>query len=225
MLDWQAITLTLRLASATTLILLVAGTPLAYWLAYSRRRWKVLVEAVVALPLVLPPTVLGFYTLLAIGPRSPIGRGYEALTGGVLPFSFQGLLIGSVLFSLPFAVQPMMVAFADVDPRLIEASWMLGEGRLATFFRTIVPVAGSGIVISAVLAFAHTLGEFGVVLMLGGNIAGRTRTVSVSIYDSVQALDYQAAGRTSLLLLAVSFAVLILTYSLKQRSGALWPAR
>lgn len=203
----------------------MVGTPLAYWLAFSRRRWKVAVEAIVALPLVLPPTVLGFYTLLAIGPGSPVGRGYNALTGGILPFSFEGLLIGSVLFSLPFAVQPMMVAFGDVDRRLIEASWMLGEGRLATFFRTIAPMSRTGLFISAVLAFAHTLGEFGVVLMLGGNIAGETRTVSVSIYDSVQALDYQAANRTSMLLLAVSFAVLVLTYTLKQRSGAPWLMR
>ncbi|MEX2587009.1 MAG: molybdate ABC transporter permease subunit [Actinomycetota bacterium] len=221
-MDWQAIALTLRLAAMTTVILLLVGTPLAYWLAFSRRRWKVAVEAIVALPLVLPPTVLGFYTLLAIGPRSPVGRGYEALTGGILPFSFEGLLIGSVLFSLPFAVQPMMVAFGAVDRRLIEASWMLGEGRLSTFFRTVAPMSRSGVFIAAVLAFAHTLGEFGVVLMLGGNIAGETRTVSVSIYDSVQALDYQTAGRTSLLLLAVSFTVLVLTYTFKQRSGAPW---
>jgi len=224
-MDWQAIGLTAKLATSTTLILLVVGMPLAYWLAISRRRWKVIVEAVVALPLVLPPTVIGFYTLLAIGPTSPIGRTYESVTGRLLPFSFQGVLVGSVLFSLPFAVQPMMVAFGEVDKRLIEASWMLGERRLVTFFRIIAPNAMTGIVISAVLAFAHTLGEFGVVLMLGGNIAGETRTVSISIYDSVQALDYAAAGRTAWFLLVVSFVVLVLTYSLQRRSRTLWPTR
>lgn len=224
-MDWQAIWLTARLATATTVILLLLGMPLAYWLALSRRRWKTIIEAIVALPLILPPTVLGFYTLLAIGPRSPIGRAYESLTGGLLPFSFEGLLVGSVAFSMPFAVQPMMVAFGEVDKKLIEASWILGEGRLSTFFRTIAPMSTTGIMISAVLTFAHTMGEFGVVLMLGGNIRGETRTVAVSIYDSVQALDYSAAGRTSAFLLAVSFLVLVITYSLQKRMGGVWPAR
>lgn len=224
-MDWQAIRLTLKLAAATTVILLALGMPLAYWLALSRRRWKVIVEAVVALPLVLPPTVVGFYTLQAIGPRSPIGRAYESVTGDLLPFTFRGLLVGSVAFSLPFAVQPMMVAFGEVDKRLIEASWILGERRLATFFRTIVPMSTTGILISAVLAFAHTMGEFGVVLMLGGNIRGETRTVAVSIYDSVQALDFAAASRTASFLLAVSFVVLVITYTLQRRMGGVWPAR
>lgn len=224
-MDWEAIRLTVKLATATTIILLVVGMPLAYWLALSRRRWKVIVEAIVALPLVLPPTVVGFYTLLAIGPRSPIGRAYESLTGGLLPFTFQGLLVGSVAFSMPFAVQPMMVAFGEVDRKLIEASWILGEGRLATFFRTIAPMSTTGILISSVLAFAHTMGEFGVVLMLGGNIRGETRTVAVSIYDSVQALDFAAAGRTAAFLLAVSFVVLVITYTLQKRTAGVWPAR
>lgn len=224
-MDWEAIRLTVKLAAVTTIILLVLGMPLAYWLALSRRRWKVIVEAIVALPLVLPPTVVGFYTLLAIGPRSPIGRGYENLTGGLLPFTFQGLLVGSVAFSMPFAVQPMMVAFGEVDKKLIEASWILGEGRLATFFRTIAPMSTTGILISSVLAFAHTMGEFGVVLMLGGNIRGETRTVAVSIYDSVQALDFAAAGRTSAFLLAISFVVLVITYTLQKRTGGVWPTR
>ncbi|MEX0790336.1 MAG: molybdate ABC transporter permease subunit [Actinomycetota bacterium] len=224
-MDWQAIWLTAKLATATTIILLVLGMPLAYWLALSRRRWKTIIEAIVALPLILPPTVLGFYTLLAIGSRSPVGRAYESVTGGLLPFSFEGLLVGSVAFSLPFAVQPMMVAFGEVDKKLIEASWILGEGRLSTFFRTIAPMSTTGIMISAVLTFAHTMGEFGVVLMLGGNIPGETRTVAVSIYDSVQALDYSAAGRTSAFLLAVSFLVLVITYSLQKRMGGVWPAR
>jgi molybdate transport system permease protein len=224
-MDWQAIWLSLRLATLTAAILLVGGMPLAYWLAYSPRRWKFLVEAAVALPLVLPPTVLGFYVLLAIGPRSPVGALYRTLTGGgLLPFSFEGLLVASILYSLPFTVQPMTTAFASVDRRLVEAAWCLGASRFSTFRRIVVPLAVPGIVTGIILSFAHTLGEFGVVLMVGGNIAGTTRTVSISIYDQVQALDYRAAGETSLLLLAVSFTVLAVTYALQRRIWAVWPA-
>ena len=223
-MDWQAIALSLRLAGATTAILLAIGLPLAYWVVYSRRRWKFLVEAVVALPLVLPPTVLGFYILLAIGPRSPVGAFYSRLTGGLLPFSFNGLLLASVLYSFPFTVQPMVAAFGAVDRRLIEAAWCLGISRAATFRRVIVPLARAGIATGAILSFAHTMGEFGVVLMVGGNIAGITRTVSISIYDQVQALDYSAASRTSLLLLGFSFAVLAVVYALQRRIWAIWPA-
>jgi molybdate transport system permease protein len=198
--------------------------PLAYWLTYSPRRWKFLVEAAVALPLVLPPTVLGFYVLLAISPRSPAGALYRLLTGGgMLPFSFAGLVVASVLYSFPFTVQPMAMAFASVDRKLVEAAWCLGASRLATFRRIVVPLAVPGIVTGVILSFAHTLGEFGVVLMVGGNIAGTTRTVSISIYDQVQALDYRAAGETSLLLLAVSFTVLAVTYALQRRIWAVWP--
>jgi molybdate transport system permease protein len=222
-MDWQAIWLSVRLAVSTTLILLAVGMPLAYWLAFSPRRWKFLVEAVVALPLVLPPTVLGFYVLLAIGPRSPVGALYAKLTGGMLPFSFQGLLVASVLYSLPFTVQPVAAAFAAVDRKLVEASWCLGVSRMATFRRVIVPLALPGIATGAILSFAHTMGEFGVVLMVGGNIAGVTRTVSISIYDQVQGLNYGAAAETSLFLVAVSFAVLALTYALQRRVWALWP--
>ena len=192
-MDWQAIWLSVRLAASTTAILLVLGLPVAYWLTFSPRRWKFLAEALVALPLVLPPTVLGFYVLLAIGPRSPLGALYSRLTGGMLPFSFQGLLLASVLYSFPFTVQPVAAAFAGVDRKLLEASWCLGVSRAATFRRVIVPLSLRGIATGAILSFAHTLGEFGVVLMVGGNIAGVTRTVSISIYDSVQALDYAAA--------------------------------
>jgi molybdate transport system permease protein len=223
-MDWQAIWLSLRLAFSTSAILLVVGMPLAYWLTFSHRRWKFLVEAVVALPLVLPPTVLGFYILLAISPRGPVGAVYAKLTGGLLPFSFAGLLVASVLYSLPFTVQPMAVAFGAVDRRLIEASWCLGVSRLATFRRVVVPLARPGIASGAILSFAHTMGEFGVVLMVGGNIAGVTRTVSISIYDQVQALDYAAAGATSALLLAFSFVVLALTYSWQRGVWAVWPA-
>jgi molybdate transport system permease protein len=223
-MDWQAIWLSVKLASATTVILLLLGLPMAYWLTFSTRRWKFLVEALVALPLILPPTVLGFYILLAIGPRSPVGALYATLTGGMLPFSFGGLLIASVLYSLPFAIQPVAAAFAGVDRKLIEASWCLGVSRAATFRRVVVPLARAGIAAGAVLSFAHTVGEFGVVLMVGGNIAGVTRTVSISIYDQVQALDYGAAWQTSLVLLGFSFTVLALTYALQRRVWALWPA-
>jgi molybdate transport system permease protein len=222
-MDWQAIWLSLRLAFCTTAVLLLLCVPLAYWLAFSPRRWRFLVEAAVALPLVLPPTVLGFYVLLAIGPRSPVGALYAHLTGGMLPFSFQGLLVASALYSLPFSVQPVASAFQAVDCKLVEASWCLGVSRFATFRRVIVPLARPGIATGAILSFAHTMGEFGVVLMVGGNIAGVTRTVSISIYDQVQALRYQAALETSLFLLGFSFVVLALTYSLQRRIWAVWP--
>jgi len=222
-MDWQAIWLSVRLSVFTTAILLAVGTPLAAWLAFSRWRWKLLVEAVVALPLVLPPTVLGFYILLAIGPRSPLGALYGKITGGILPFSFQGLLLASVLYSLPFTVQPVAAAFASVDRGLVEASWCLGVSRFATFRRIVVPLSRRGIATGAILSFAHTMGEFGVVLMVGGNIAGVTRTVSITIYDQVQALDYAAATQTSLFLLALSFIVLALTYSFQRRVWNVWP--
>jgi molybdate transport system permease protein len=221
--DWSAIVLSLRLAAATTLILLVVGLPLAGWLALSHRRGRWAVDALVALPLVLPPTVLGFYVLVALGPRSPLGRAYEAVTGHPIVFSFQGLLVASVLYSLPFAVQPFAAAFAAVDRNLIETAWCLGASRVRTFTRIVVPLARPGIIAGVVLSFAHTVGEFGVVLMVGGNLAGTTRTVSVSIYDDVQALDYARAGRTAALLLAFSFVVLAMTYRLQRRSRRAWP--
>ncbi len=224
-MDWAAISLSLRLAAWTTGLLLVLGLPIAGWLASSRWRWKFLVEAVVALPLVLPPTVLGFYLLLALGPRSPLGRAFESLTGHTLPFSFEGLLLASVLYSLPFAVQPFTAALASVDRRLIEASWCLGVSRFQTFVRVVLPLSATGILSGMVLTFAHTLGEFGVVLMVGGNLEGRTRTASISIYDAVQALDYTSAGNTALLLLVFSFLVLALTYGLQRRVWAPWPTR
>ena len=224
-MDWQAVRLSVVLAASTTLLLLVIGLPVAYWIAFTRWRWKFLVEAVVALPLVLPPTVLGFYVLVALGPRSPVGRWYEELTGRTLPFSFQGLLIASVLYSLPFAVQPFASALASVDRRLVEASWCLGVSRAGTFGRVLAPLALPGIVTGMVLSFAHTLGEFGVVLMVGGNLPGVTRTVSIAIYDDVQALDYAAASSTSLFLLIVSFAVLAITYAVQRKAWAPWPMR
>lgn len=224
-MDWAAIRLSVVLAAATTLVLLAIGLPIAYWLATSRRRWKFVVEAVVALPLVLPPTVLGFYLLVALGPRSPLGRAWEAVAGSTLPFSFDGLLVASVLYSLPFAVQPFAAGIAGVDRRLIEASWSLGVSRAATLVRVVLPLAARGIATGMVLSFAHTLGEFGVVLMVGGNIPGVTRTVSIAIYDSVQALDYAGASRTSAFLLVVSFLVLAVTYALQRRVWSPWTAR
>jgi molybdate transport system permease protein len=215
--DTTAIWLTLRLAAFTTAILLLAGVPLAYWLATTRWRGRFVVEAVVALPLILPPTVLGFYILLATGPHSPLGRLYESATGGLLPFSFAGILLGSVLYNLPFAVRPFAAAFAAVDRRLVEASWCLGVSRLGTFLRVTGPLSWPGILTGMVLTFAHTVGEFGVVLMVGGNIPGVTRTLSISIYDDVQALNYESAGRTALALVAFSFVVLCLTHALGRR--------
>ncbi len=223
-MDWTAIWLSVRLAATTTIVLLAIGVPLAYWIAFSPARWKALVEATVALPLVLPPTVLGFYVLIAIGPLSPLGRAYARVAGHGLPFSFEGLLIASVLYSLPFAVQPFAAEFSSIDRRLLEASWSLGASRLETFRRIVMPLSIRGLVTGIVLSFAHTLGEFGVVLMVGGNLPGVTRTVSISIYDAVQSLDYAAASRTSLLLLMVSFAILVFTYS-AQRSAWLKPRR
>jgi len=224
-MDWTAIGVSMRLSVATMAILLLIGIPIAHWTAFSRWRFKFLVEAIVALPLVLPPTVLGFYILVTIGSQSPVGRVYTRLTGGGLPFTFQGLLIASVIYSLPFAVQPFSAAFASVDQRLIEASWSLGVSRGATFRRVVLPLSIRGIVTGMVLSFAHTLGEFGVVLMVGGNLPGATRTVSIAIFDSVQALDYTAASHTSLLLLIVSFAILSVTYALQKSVWAAWPTR
>src|SRR3954447_11717487 len=224
-MNWQAIALTFKLACCVSGILLLIGLPIAYWVTYSRWRWKFIVEAVVALPIVLPPTVLGFYVLLAIGPRGWIGKLWQGWFDRTLPFTFQGLVLASVLYSLPFAVQPFAAGFAGVDRRLIEASWTLGATKLRTFLRVILPLSATGILTGIVLSFAHTLGEFGVVLMVGGNIEGVTRTVSISIYDAVQALDYGSAARTSLLLLAISFVVLAVTYALQRSFWKAWPGR
>jgi molybdate transport system permease protein len=222
-MDWQALWLTIRLAVIVAALLLVAGLPTAYWITYSRWRWKFLVEAIVALPIVLPPTVLGFYVLVALGPRSPLGQYWITLTGHPLAFTFEGLVIGSIIYSLPFAVQPFAASFAAVDQRLLAASATLGVTRLATFRRIILPLSVPGLVTGAALSFAHTMGEFGVVLMVGGNIPGITRTVSIAIYDQVEALNYASANRTALVLLGISFAVLSLVYGLNRRVGTIWP--
>jgi molybdate transport system permease protein len=222
-MDWQAFWLTIRLALTVTGILVVLGFPIAYWVAFSRWRWKFLVEAVVALPIVLPPTVLGFYVLVALGHRSPFGRWWQSLTGHTLAFTFEGLVIGSVLYSLPFAVQPLTSSLSSIDARLLEASAVLGVSRLKTFFRVLVPLSLSGLVTGIALTFAHTMGEFGVVLMVGGNIPGLTRTLSINIYDQVQDLNYAAANTTALVLVAIAFVLLSLVYSLNRRFWSVWP--
>jgi molybdate transport system permease protein len=214
----EALLLSIRLAFCVSAILFVVGLPLAYWLVYSRWRWKFLLEAIVALPLVLPPTVLGFYMLLAMGPRGPLGKLWQEAFGHGLAFTFPGLVIASVLYSLPFAVQPLVASFETVDRKLLDASAVLGAGPIRTFLHVILPLSVPGIVTALVLSFAHTLGEFGVVLMVGGNLAGVTRTVSIDIYDRVQSLDYASASRTSLLLLVISFVVLAAVYGINRRA-------
>jgi len=229
-IDWQAFRLTIELAVVVSAVLLVAGLPLAYWIAFSRWRWKFLVEALVALPIVLPPTVLGFYLLVALGSQSPLGRWWQSLTGHTLAFTFTGLVIGSIVYSLPFAVQPFAASFSSVDRKLLAASATLGASPLRTFFRVVVPLSRPGLVTGVALAFAHTMGEFGVVLMIGGNIPGVTRTVSIGIYDQVQASNYASANAMALLLLVLCFGVLALVYGLHRRDAVknLWrmgPAR
>src|SRR5450755_3661414 len=224
-MDWQAFWLTFRLSALVAAILLVVGLPVACWITYSRWRWKFLAEAVFALPIVLPPTVLGFYVLVALGSRSPLGRGWEALTGHTLAFTFEGLVIGSLLYSLPFAVQPFAASFGAVEPKLIDASASLGQSPLQTFRRIVLPLSKSGLVTGFALSFAHTLGEFGVVLMVGGNIPGVTRTISIDIFDQVQTANYSSANQTALVLLVISFLVLSIVYGLNRRPWAVGPWR
>jgi len=219
-MDWTAVSLSLQLSAFVSAALLVIGLPLAYWLTFSRWRWKFAVESIVALPLVLPPTVLGFYVLIALGAQSPIGRAWIAWTGHPLAFPFEGLEIASILYSLPFGVQRIAAAFSQVDPELLEASAILGVGRLETFRRVIVPLSRNGILAGAVLTFAHTLGEFGVVLMVGGNLPGVTRTISIAIYDDVQSFNLAGAHQTALALLVFSFASLSAVYTLLRKPWA-----
>lgn len=220
MMAWDALWVSLRLAVSTTLVLLMIGMPVAWWLATTRSRWRVPIEAVVSLPIVLPPTVIGFYMLMLLGPRTAVGRMLESVLGHAIPFSFTGILIGSVVFNLPFAVRPMSAAFAGVDRRLVEASWCLGASKWRSFFTIMVPLGRAGIITAAALTFAHTLGEFGVVLMLGGNIPGVTQTLSTVIYDQVQVLDYAAANRTALVLVSVSLLALGVTCTVGRRRAS-----
>jgi len=217
-MDLEAVWLSVQLAWWTMITLFVLGLPFAYWLAVTRWRLKFLLEAIVVLPMILPPTVLGFYILIAIGPLSPLGTTYEAMVGRSLAFSFQGLLLASVLYSLPFAVRPFTTAFAGVDRRLVEASWCLGVSPLRTFIRIVFPLSWAGILTGVILSFAHTLGEFGVILMVGGNIPGITRTVSISIYDEVQAVNYSVAATTSFVLLASSFLALSVIHLVNRKT-------
>jgi molybdate transport system permease protein len=224
-IDWQAFWLTLQLAAVVSGILFALGLPIAYWIAFSRWRWKFLVEAAVALPIVLPPTVLGFYVLVALGSRSPLGRCWQSLTGHPLAFTFAGLVIGSILYSLPFAVQPFAASFSSVDRKLMAASATLGASPFRTFSRVVLPLSAPGLITGIALSFAHTMGEFGVVLMVGGNIPGITRTVSIDIYDKVQTSNYSAANETALLLLVLAFAILSFVYAVNRKVWIIGPAR
>jgi len=214
--DLQAIWLTLRLAAIVTLLLLLIGTPIAWWLCRTRCRWKGVISAIIALPLVLPPTVLGFYLLLAMGPNGPVGQLTQALGIGTLPFTFWGLVVASVFYSLPFVVQPIQNAMEAVGERPLEVAATLGASPRDTFFNVVLPLARPGFVTAAILGFTHTLGEFGVVLMIGGNIPGATRVISVQIYDHVEAMDYAQAHWLAATMVLFSFAVLAVLYSRKR---------
>lgn len=215
--DWQPVFLTIKLAGLTTLLLLVLGTPLAWWLARSKAWYKQAVASVVALPLVLPPTVIGFYLLLLLGPNGPAGQLTQSLGLGLLPFTFGGLLVASVFYSMPFVVQPLQNAFEAVGKRPLEVAATLRASPLDTFFSVVVPLARPGFLTAAVLGFAHTVGEFGVVLMIGGNIPGETRVLSVAIYDHVETLDYTQAHILSAGLIGFAFLVLLTLYYVNGR--------
>lgn len=221
-MDWQAIWVTAQLAAVTTVVLVIVGVPLAWWLA-QRATWiRTAVEVLTAMPLVLPPTVLGFYLLVLLGPQGPVGGPWEALGGPRLVFSFPGLVIGSFLFSLPFVVQPVKNAFTAMGPRVVEAAATLGAAPLDRFFTIALPMARRSIVAAAALGFAHTVGEFGVVLMIGGSIPGRTKVVSIAIFEHVEALEYGQAHLLAAMLMAFSFAVLLPIYALGRRDPGLW---
>ncbi len=222
-MNWQAFALTARLATLTAMILTIVGVPIALWITFSRRRWKFLLEALLGLPLILPPTVLGLYLLIAFGNGTALGRWFERLTGGTLAFTFSGLVVSSVLYSMPFAVQPMVAGFRGVDRRLIDAARTLGAGRWKIYTQIVLPLAWPGLLTGVMLSFAHTVGEFGVVLMVGGNIPGATRTLSIDIYDQVQSLNYSSANQTALVLLLFSYALLSVVYGLNRRTALLEP--
>lgn len=221
---WQAVWLTLQLAAVTTVLLMLVGTPLAWWLARTRTRWSSLVGALVTLPLVLPPTVLGFYLLVLLGPHGPLGQLTQAMGWGVLSFSFTGLVIGSMVYSLPFAVQPVRAAFASMGPRPMEAAMTLGARPVDAFVSVALPCARHGLVTAAVMSFAHTLGEFGVVLMVGGNIPGKTQVLSTVIYGHVEAMEYDQAHVLAAGMVVLSLAVLMLLsrWNARGRGEAAW---
>ena len=215
--DLTALVITFKLATITTLILLIIGTPLAWWLVRTRWRFKFILEAIIALPLVLPPTVLGFYLLLALGPNGPIGQLMQSLGSQPLAFSFTGLVIGSVFYSMPFVIQPLQNAFSAIGDRPLEVAATLRASPLDRFFTVVIPQARHGFLTAAVLGFAHTIGEFGVVLMIGGNIPGETQVLSIAIYDHVEVLQYQQAHWLSGGLLLLSFIMLVSVYALNRR--------
>ena len=219
MLDWSPIILTLQLALITTVILLVISIPLAYWMANTKSRIKPIIEAIVSLPLVLPPTVLGFYLLIAFSPESAIGSFLNDVFGLKLAFSFSGLVIGSIIYSLPFMVQPLQAGFAGLPSSLSEASFVLGKSKYQTITKVLIPNIKKSILTGIVLTFAHTVGEFGIVLMIGGNIPNQTKVVSIAIYDEVESLNYSNAHVYSGILLAVTFAILLLVYINNNRSN------
>ena len=216
-MDWSPLWLTMQLAGVTVVVLLLVGTPVAWWLACTRSRFRTLVEAIVALPIVLPPTVLGFYLLVALGPHGLIGGVWKDLTGSALSFTFSGLVIASTFYSLPFVVQPLHGAFEAVGKKPLEAAWSLGASKLDAFFTVASPMAVRGYLSAVVLGFAHTLGEFGVVLMVGGNIPGVTKVLSIAIYDHVEVLEYTQAHFLSGVLLVFSFLILAIVYTVNRR--------
>jgi molybdate transport system permease protein len=217
MMDVGPLWLSAQLAFVTTVILIVLGAPLAWWLSRTRSRLQPVMQAIVAMPIVLPPTVLGFYLLIVLGPNGAIGSWWVKLTGDTLTFSFTGLVIASCIYSLPFAVQPMQNAFESLPRKNIEAAWTLGASKLDAFFSVAVPLSRRGFISAIVLAFAHTLGEFGVVLMVGGNIPGETRVVSIAIYDHVETLNYAAAHQLSLALIVFAFVTLFSMFLINRR--------
>jgi molybdate transport system permease protein len=219
-MDWQAFALSLRLATVTTAILLVIAVPLAALIVLGRGRWLAAVEALATLPMVLPPTVLGFFLLVLLGPRTAFGRGIASLLGHPLAFSFNGLVVGSVIYSLPFAVQPLVAGFASVDSALVDVARLLGAGPVRLVSSILIPLARRSLLAAVVLSFLHTIGEFGVVLMLGGDIPGATRTLSIVLYDQVENFDYAAAGHTALLLLGLSALALVAVYATSQKRGS-----
>jgi molybdate transport system permease protein len=219
-MDWQALALSLRLASVTTAILLAIAIPLAALVVLGRSRWTAAIEALATLSMVLPPTVLGFFLLVLLGPRTAIGRAITSLIGHPLAFSFSGLVVGSVIYSLPFAMQPLVAGFSAVDASLIDAARLLGAGPVRLVSSVLVPLAGRSLLAAGILSFLHTVGEFGVVLMLGGDIPGATRTLSIVLYDQVENFDYAAADRTAAVLLGMSVVALALIYSKSQNRGS-----
>ncbi len=222
-MDWLPFIISFKLAFATTVCLLFLATPVAYILAYKGFRGKPLVEAVFALPIVLPPTVLGFFVLIAVGNMSPVGRWYQNIFGHTLAFTFEGLIVASILYSFPFAVQPIQNAFEGVNPRLVDTARTLGCNRWQTFWRVILPASRRGIVMGIMLSFAHTVGEFGVVLMVGGSIPGETKVASIALYENVEMLEYSQAALMALALLVFSYAVLSVVYYFNRRTSTLVP--